>query len=450
MKSNEPTPAPRMTRDARDPSEPSRCQRGEEMRGYVRFVLAVALFVPPAMAQGKAGKTDRSKSADAIECSVTSGQLDKLNGSPAELVLVNGKRIKDVTIVKFVRGSNKDTVRTVVYLRPKRKTASRLRAGALVRIVAAERAYDLVAVPALKAWMLVDVDEKTKAVSARLKAKGRQVWPKLSAEQQADAVREHKKFLADVRRKFSGLPLRLYETKFFLFLTDMPAAQIGVYIAHLDKMSVELGKRFGVPPGENIWRGKAVFVVFVNQASFVQFETSVMKMPLASTNRKQGICHQNNRNGDVIVACHRGNDPNYFAQVLVHETTHGYLHRFKSSARVPSWLNEGIAEWVSTIVVRSSPAPLKRQAEAVLRLKQTGVVGPSFFGKKIESWHYGIASRITDSMITQNSRAFGAWIVSIKEGVEWSQGLQKTFGVTPQQLLLRYGRSIGVPMIRLQ
>jgi len=415
--------------------------------GSALFVLLVAL---PAAAQDKSAKTSRSKSVGAVECSVTAEQLDKLNGSLAELVLVSGKRITDVTIVKFVRGPNKDTVRTVVYRRPKRKTASRLRAGSLVRIVAAERAYDLVAVPLLKSWVLVDVDEKTKVVSARLKAKGRHIWPKLSAEQQADAVREHKKFLAEVRQKFSGLPLRLYETKYFLFLTDMPAAQIGVYIAHLDNMSVELGKRFGVPPGENIWRGKAVFVVFVNQASFVQFETNVMKKAPAFTNRKQGICHQNNRNGDVIVACHRGNDPNYFAQVLVHETTHGYLHRFKSSARIPSWLNEGIAEWVSTIVVRSSRAPLKRQADAVLRLKQTGVVGQSFFGKKIESWHYGVASRITDSMIKQNSRAFGAWIVSIKEGVEWSQGLQKTFGVTPQQLLLHYGRSIGVPMIRLQ
>ena len=447
MKTNQPMSAARMTRDAGGTSETSLGQRGEELRFCIRFVLVMAVFVPPAIAQGKA---DRSKSTDLIECSVTSEQLDKLNGSPAELVLANGKRITDVTIVKFVRGSNKDAVRTVVYRRPKRKTASRLRAGALVRIVAAERAYDLVAVPALKGWMLVDVDEKTKVVSARLKAKGRHVWPELSADQQADAVREQKKFLAGVRQKFSGLPLRLYETKFFLFLTDMPAAQIGVYIAHLDNMSVELGKRFGVPPGENIWRGKAVFVVFVNQPSFVQFETNVMNMSPASTNRKQGICHQDNRNGDVIVACHRGNDPHYFAQVLVHETTNGYLHRFKSSARIPSWLNEGIAEWVSTIVVRSSRAPLKRQADAVLRLKQTGVVGPSFFGKKIESWHYGVASRITDSMITQNSRAFGAWIVSIKEGVEWSQGLQKTFGVTPQQLLLRYGRSIGVPMIRLQ
>ncbi|GIT31366.1 MAG: hypothetical protein Ct9H300mP1_34120 [Planctomycetaceae bacterium] len=240
------------------------------------------------------------------------------------------------TIVKIrSRVKPKDAVRTVVYRRPKRKMASRLRAGALVRIVVAEKAYDLVAVPALKGWMLVDVDEKTKVVSARLKAKGRQVWPKLSADQQGPMRSGSKRSSWQVFvRSFSPgpSPPRLYETKFFLFLTDMPAAQIGVYIAHLDNMSVELGKRFGVPPGENIWRGKAVFVVFCQPAVLCPVRDECHEMfPPGSTNRKQGICHQDNRNGDVIVACHRGNDPHYFAQVLVHETTHGYLHRFKSS-----------------------------------------------------------------------------------------------------------------------
>ncbi len=419
------------------------------MRTCVGSALFVLLLALPAAAQDKSAKTSRSKSGGAVECSVTAEQLDKLNGSLAELVLVGGKRVKNVTIVKFVRGSNKDTIRTMVYRRPKRKTASRLRAGSLARIVVAERAYDVAAVPALKSWVLIDVDKKSKVVAARLKANRHHVWPKLSAEQQAKVVQEHKKFLVKVGQSFSGLPLRLYETKFFLFFTDMPAVQIGGYIAQLDNMSVELGKQFGVPPGDNVWRGKAIFVVFVNRASFVQFESKFMGLAPASTNRKQGICHQS-RNGDVIVACHRGDDPHYFAQVLVHETTHGYLHRFKSSARIPSWLNEGIAEWVSAIVVRTSRVPLKRQVEAALRVKQTGVIGSSFFGKKIEGWQYGVASRITDSLIKQNSRAFGSWVVSIKEGVEWSEGLQKTFGVTPLQLLQVYGRSIGVPMIRLQ
>ncbi len=414
------------------------------MRSCVRFGLAVLLIAVPAPAQKNPGKVGRS-----VECSVTAEQLDALNGSTAEFVLANGKRVANVTLVKFVRGPDKDIVRTVIYRRFKSKKSRSFRADSLARIIVAGKAYDLVSVAALKSCVLVDVAEKNKVVAARLKAKRKRVWPILSAKQQAEAVREHKDFLETVRRSFPALPLRLYETKFFLFFTDMPPARIAGYIAQLDNMNVELGKKFGVPQGENIWRGKAVFIVFVNPASFVQFESKFMKLGPAATSRKHGICHQSG-NGNVIVACFHGDDPRIFAQVLVHETTHGYLHRFKSSARIPSWLNEGIAEWVSAVVVRSSRVPQKRQQEAVLRLKQTGVIGPSFFDKKIEAWHYGVASKITDSLIKADPRAFGSWIVSIKEGIDWAEGLQNTFGITPQQLIQAYGRSIGLPMIRLQ
>lgn len=418
------------------------------MRSRACFVLVVLLVAVPAVAQKRTRKRVSPKPAVAVECSLTAKQLDKLSGMPGELVLVSGKRVANVTIVKFVRGQTQDTVRQVIYRRPKSKTTSRIRGSSLVRIIVSGKAFDLVLVATLKSRVLVDVAEKEKVVSARLKAVRRRLWPKLSDKQQAAAVEEQKKFLATVRESFSNLPLKLYETKFFLFCTDMPEAHIGGYISHLDQMNIDLGKQFGVPAGDNIWRGKAVFLVFVNRNSFTQFEVKFMNDPAAAS-QAQGLCHQRG-NGDVIVACFRGDDPHVFAQMLVHETTHGYLHRFKSSARVPSWLHEGIAEWVSANVVRSSRVTQRRQQEAVIRLKQTGVVGRSFFGKRIESWHYGVASRITDSLIKEDPQAFRSWIVAIKEGIAWEEGLQKTFDLTPLQLMQAYGRSIGVPLIRLQ
>jgi len=418
----------------------------QQVMRFQSIALTMLLLAMPAPAQEKVGLP---KSDSSVECSLGAADLDALKGSTAELILKNGKRVADVTLVKFVRGPNKDTVRTLLYRRPKSKRSRSFRADLLSRIIVAEKAYDLAPSGTRKSHVLVDVAEKNKVVTARLKTGGHRLWPILSAKQQAEAVREHKDFLETVRTAFPGLSLRLYETKFFLFFTDMPAAHIAGYIAQLDNMNVELGKKFGIPQGENIWRGKAVFVVFVNQASFVQFESKFMKLGPAATSRKHGICHQSG-NGNVIVAGFRGDDPRLFAQVLVHETTHGYLHRFKSSARIPSWLNEGIAEWVSAVVVRSSRVPQKRQQEAVLRLKRTGVIGQSFFDKKIEAWHYGVASKITDSLIKANPRAFGSWIVSIKEGIDWTEGLRRTFGITPGQLIQAYGRSIGLPMIRLQ
>ena len=425
------------------------------MRNCIYWTACAVLLVnaplvnAPCATQKKSRKGGRANPTVSVEAAVTARELDALSGRPAEFELATGKRIADVTLVNLIRGKHKQSVRTVVYRKGQSKTTRKYRPNALKRVIVAEQAYDLVFDAALRSHVLVDVARKTEIVTARLTARRQRLWPPQSSEQRAAVVSEQKRFLMTVGEAFSSLPMRLYETRFFLFYTDMPANQIAGYVAQLDSMNIELGKQFDVLPGVNIWRGKAVFVVFVNQASFVQFEVKFMKKDPSAIRNTQGICHQHST-GNVVVACYRGNDPNYFAQVLVHETTHGYLHRFKSSARVPSWLNEGIAEWVSAFVVRGSRVPQKRQRDAEVRLKQTGLIERSFFGKKIESWHYGVASRITDSLIQLNPRAFRSLVVSIKEGVEWPQGLAQTFGVTPLQLLQAHGRSIGVPLIRLQ
>ena len=128
------------------------------------LVLSVLLVTGPAVAQKRPLKSGRSKLAVSVECSLSAEQLDKLSGMPGELVLANGKRIVNITIVKFVHGQTKDTVRQVIYRRPKSKTISRKRGSLLARIIVSGKAYDLVLVAALKSRVLVDVAKKEKVV----------------------------------------------------------------------------------------------------------------------------------------------------------------------------------------------------------------------------------------------------------------------------------------------
>ncbi|MCH2204212.1 MAG: basic secretory family protein [Fuerstiella sp.] len=109
-------------------------------------------------------------------------------------------------------------------------------------------------------------------------------------------------------------------------------------------MNTTLGKSFGFPSGQNVWRGKAVVVAFMQENSFHAFEQQVMGNPTSTG--AQGICHTF-PNGRVVVGCYRGESPSYFGVVLVHETAHGYIHRYRSTARIPSWINEGVADWVA-------------------------------------------------------------------------------------------------------
>jgi hypothetical protein len=402
-----------------------------------------------SVAEQQERRSPREPVKTTVEAAISVADLDALGGQECEFVLATGKRISGTTLLRIVRGKDKQTVRTVVYRKGNSKTTRKYRPNALKRLIVADKAYDVTPDLALRAFVLVDAAEKRRIVEARLKANGKKLWKPLSPEETAELVKEQKAFLQTVANAFPSLPMRLYETRFFLFLSDMPADQVGLYRTELDSMNVELGKAFGVPAGENIWRGKAVFVVFVEQAAFLRFEQQFMQRNPAELRSTQGVCHQSST-GNVVVACYRGQDPTYLAQVLVHETTHGYLHRFMSSARVPSWLNEGIAEWVSAMVVTRSRVPQIRQRKAIDRLKQTGLIGQGFFGSRIESWHYGVASRITDSLIKANPEAFRWWVVSIKEGLDWTQGLRQAFGYSPPGLMQAYGRSVGVPQIRIQ
>ena len=413
------------------------------------FACLLVVAGAPVVAQRGPRRTGGARGESAVEAAITAAHLDSLAGKECEFVLATGKRQTGGTLLRIVRGKEKQTVRTFLYRIGDSKATRKYRATSLKRVVVDGTAYDVTADLVLRSFVLVDVATKRSLVGARLKVKGKKLWKRLSSQETETLVAEQKEYLKTVGEAFPHLPLRLYETRYFLFFSDMPSEQVRLYRSELDRMNVELGKAFGVPPGENIWRGKAVFVVFVEQAAFLRFEQQFMGRTAAELRSTQGVCHQSST-GNVMVACYRGNDPNYLAQVLVHETTHGYLHRFMSSARVPSWLNEGIAEWVSAMVVTRSRVPQIRQRKAIERLQQTGQIGQQFFGSRIESWHYGVASRMTDSLIKANPEAFRWWVVSIKEGIDWQEGLRRAFGYSPPGLLQAYGRSIGVPQIRIE
>jgi hypothetical protein len=208
-------------------------------------------------------------------------------------------------------------------------------------------------------------------------------------------------------------------------------------------MNEKLAGMFGCAPGENVWRGKAVIVAFVNEADFLEFESAFMKKQDATAVR--GRCHSSS-NGRVIVAIYRGDSPSLFAKVLVHETAHGYVHRYKSNKRIPKWLNEGVADWIAGVVVPESSSVRDRQRSAALRLRTAQTLGGQFFeAKRLQSWQYGIGSSMVDLLIRGNNDAFRVFFDGIKEGLTWQDSLQRAYGATPDDLVTLYGRSIGIP-----
>jgi hypothetical protein len=285
-------------------------------------------------------------------------------------------------------------------------------------------------------------EKKVAESLARMEKQGVQPWPTLTAEQHAAEVEDLKTFVAGVKEAFPNL--QVTETHEFIVATDIPAGQMAPYVASLDAMHDFLCDLYGIPRGEPVWKGKCLVVAFLHEQDFQAFEARFMKTRMQGAH---GLCHQSS-DGRVIMACHRGDDAPAFAHMLVHETSHGFNHRWMSPERLPNWLNEGIAEWVGTKVVpASNQVPLK-EAHALDFMRRTGTLGDDFLGQQnIDAVQYGMASSLV-KFLARDLKKFAAFVQGIKEGVPVEESLQAAYKVSLADLIKAYGAAIGVPQLK--
>jgi len=132
--------------------------------------------------------------------------------------------------------------------------------------------------------------EKEKLISDRLAVSRDRLWKPLTDAQQEKFMVSHRKFIEKVQRDTPSL--RLEETDFFLFLTDLNDQDLAKYIGYLDAMYVELCKAFGLSPEKNIWCGKCVVVAFENEKQYLKFHRDHMDVEIATIRGTLGLCHQ--------------------------------------------------------------------------------------------------------------------------------------------------------------
>jgi hypothetical protein len=279
---------------------------------------------------------------------------------------------------------------------------------------------------------------------ARAKARGANPWPRSTWEEYQAVVAEQREFLKKVGAACANMAL--YETENFLFFSNIPPQQVGPYVVALDAMHQLMCKTYGIRTGAPVWKGKGVVVAFLDRADFLTFERTFMH---ANPQGAYGICHSQG-DGTSVIACYRGDRPEDFAKMMVHETSHGFVHRYRTLAELPSWLNEGMAEVIGEKVVPKSTSVATRERAALERMKRTRNLGGNYFAKdqNIEAWQYGVASSMCKFMMAASGNAFVKFIDGIKEGMPWEESLKANYNATPEQLVSAYGRSVGIPDLR--
>jgi len=266
-------------------------------------------------------------------------------------------------------------------------------------------------------------------------------WPELSREEHQQAISRLRAFGDEAREMVNG-SIGLLETEYFLFYSNLEVAEARQWAGLLDRMYKRLGKLFGIGKQENLWLGKAVIFVFTDRVDFVNFEVTMFQNPVATSTA--GLCHTRS-DGRVVIAFYRQSNEMDFAGLLVHESVHGFLHRYRSPVHISSWANEGLAELISYELVPKSQWVPRKYQRAKKELKKLGHMGGDFFdAKQIKPWQYGVAFSLARFMVKQNKRNYVSFINGIKDGLPWEKSLESRYGVPLSRLVAAYGRSVGV------
>jgi hypothetical protein len=285
---------------------------------------------------------------------------------------------------------------------------------------------------------------------ARLKEHDVEPWPDNETdEEHAAALKKSREMVDEVKSLYPGS--QLYETKYFLFVSNIPAQQVTPYAASLDRMYEFMSKLYGVTRDHKVWLGgKAPIFAFLEKEEFDNFEERFFpetREQIHELTKIYGLSHLS-KNGEVVISCYRGNDPNDFGQMIVHETSHGFIHRYKTKAPLPNWVDEGMADLVGAEMVPASTAVRNREMRAVQQIAQQHSLGGMFSADRIEGWQYGAASNLNRFLLQSSRQNYVRFIEALKEGEKWEEAIHEAYRSTPEQLLSDYGRAIRVPDLR--
>ena len=264
-----------------------------------------------------------------------------------------------------------------------------------------------------------------------------QPWSVATDAQRAEALTDMK---ADADLWFKQVNLRysVVEAKYWVVYADLPIDETKDLARRMDAMYQTVAQMFALPDGLNIFHGKAVVIISATEPHYRAIEMAAFNsMPPPGA---IGLCHM--VGPKVVVTAYKSDDANRFMATLVHEASHGFMHRYGSPSRLPSWADEGYAEYVAAESFPNSTTKGDRKPQGLqwIRSGTNDVQNVLRMNYEDGSWPgpdaigYAIGYLAVDYLVQTNRKGFGEWVKDVKSGLSWEEALQKRFSWSAAQL----------------
>ncbi len=254
----------------------------------------------------------------------------------------------------------------------------------------------------------------------------------------------------DVGRRIGervGRDLVLLETPHFLIWTDWLRSEHADLRRWCEDMYTTLAKRFCLSTDGCVFAGKCPLFALRSRKRF-QAVAELLDGYEAGGALGYTSSHTN---GHVHVVIYRhGGSPaarDAFASTLVHEGTHAFLHRYRSTRHIPSWINEGLADFVAQSVL-GDQCSNRDAADAVAAEIVAGEhsIAPVFASNgALDARYYPVAHSLVSFLIEREPAAFISVIDDLKDGAPVAEALMGRYHLTLQGLEQAWRRTHGQP-----
>ena len=229
------------------------------------------------------------------------------------------------------------------------------------------------------------------------------------------------------------------ESPHFLIYTDWAPGDYGFLKDQCEGAYRVVCKQFDRSPKDNVFVGKLPIYMFAKQATFRKFAETVDEVTLPETVLgyfvpvdemghmamwKPGIGSGSSAGigaGATLADAQRN-----WGRTLVHEFSHAFIHRYKSNARIPRWLNEGTAEVISESVLPTSNYYYWAREAA----QQDVDLLPLFSDRNMPTGQmYPVMMTLVEFMVRRDRTKFLAMFNDMKDGTAAEDALKKAFNV---------------------
>jgi len=267
-------------------------------------------------------------------------------------------------------------------------------------------------------------------------------WRTDSGKIDQDAIVAQQKKRREVINEVLGIRLQMAETSHYLLFSDAGRTVSRYFLKWCEQLYRGLLVKFALPKGAKVWDGKCVLILFRDRRQFESYARRYDGMKSASrAGAYFGIeAHgQGAPNLTHICVPIDTDDSRRLQELFVHEGTHAFFELYRTQGRLPLWLHEGLAEFMTTVNDRELRPRKWKPAAQVARSGRP--IRPIFqvpMGGTLSVAQYRVAFTLVDFLLKAGRPKFKTFVHHLKDGTGQEEALKDAYGWTFEDLEKRW------------